>query len=228
MGDPNPVAGVLASPLLPSLGIAVADLEAHVPSVTVYLLGVLKRAYTLHKVHDLALSVEHVATVLLYTLEDTLGTRCKFYQRLNAALRSRKLDNVLPYFGYLRMLLEALRQLEKHSGVVYRGIAGFDLTDKFPIGRRVRVWEVMSVSKAEDVAEGFASHGNNAQQTLLVIETPSVPVLGHLSLFPLEQECLFAPGSAFVATRVERDAAVPGRAVIYLTHQAEELEKIYQ
>ena len=156
------------------------------------------------------------------------ATRCRFEQRLNAALRSRKLVNVQPYFGYLRMLLEALRQLDTHSGVVYRGIAGFDLTDKFPIGRRVRVWEVMSVSKAEYVAEGFASHGNKAQQTLLVIETASVPVLGHLSLFPIEQECLFAPGSAFVATRVERDAAVPGRAVIYLTHQAEELEKIYQ
>jgi hypothetical protein len=114
--------------------------------------------------------------------------------------------------------------MPRHKGFVYRGIAGLDLTSKFPIGKPVRVWEVQSVSKKKRIAEGFASQGNKAQQTLLVIETQGVAELGWLSLYPIEEECLFLPGAAFVATRVER---VGVRDVIYLTHRTEDVTKIY-
>lgn len=228
VGDLNPVAGVMIIPPPTSLSAAIAGLKALVPSITEYLLEVMEDARMLHATYTLAVSLELVATVLFYTLEDTKLTGCNFYSKLNVALRSRLRENAKPYFGYLRMLLEALRQLDPHEGTVYRGIAGFDLTAKFPIGQRVRVWEVQSVSKLKKEAEKFASRGNKPQQTILVIKTQGVPVLGYLSLYPGEEECLFAPGSAFVASKVEQDPAVPGRVVIHLTHQAEALEQIYQ
>jgi hypothetical protein len=167
--------------------------------------------------------------VLFYTLDDPQKTGCKFYQRLNVALRSRIRDNAKPYFGYLRMLVEALRLLPIHKDLVYRGVSGIDLIDKFPIGKPVRVWEVQSVSKKKHVAEGFASYGNKPQQTFFVIETSSVAVLGSLSLYPAEEECLFLPGTAFVATRVEKVRSVSGeRILIHLTHLAEDVTKLYK
>ena len=224
----NPVAGVMTEPMPPTLTIAIAGLEPLVPSITAYLLGIMQKANALHPTLGAGLSLELVATVLFYTQDDPQATRCNFYQRLNVALRSRIRDNAKPYFGYLRMLLDALRRLTMHNGVVYRGVAGIDLTAKFPIDKRVRVWEVLSASKQKRVAKLFASHGSKPQQTLLVIETQAVAYLGPLSLFPSEEECLFAPGSAFVAQRTRPSSSVPGRTVIYLTHQAEDMEQIYQ
>jgi hypothetical protein len=175
---------------------------------------------------SVTLAKELIAAVLFYT-HNGPGEKngCKFYQRLNFALRSRNRDNAKPYFGFIHMLVEALGKLPRHKGVVYRGVAGIDLTDKFSIGKPVRVWEVMSVSKQKRIAEDFASVGNKDQQTLFVIETESVSVLGSLSLYPEEEECLFLPGTAFVATKAEY---VGTRAVIYLTHRAEDVTVLYK
>jgi hypothetical protein len=82
------------------------------------------------------------------------------------------------------------------------------------------MWEVLSVSKQKHVAEGFAFNG-----TLFVIETPRVAELGNLSVYPNEEECLFLPGTAFVATKAEKAGS---RAVIYLTHRADDVTKLYK
>ena len=201
------------------------DLDQLVPSIIVYIMQIMKDSRDMIKSHRLTLSIELVATILLYTHDDPRNTGCKFYKTLNAALRSRQRDNVKPYFGYLRMLIEALSHMEVFVGAVYRGIAGIDLSDAFPIEKRVRVWELMSVSKLKSVAEGFASYGSKPQHTVLVIETRGVRVLGHLSKYPTEQECLFLPGSAFIATRVVKEGH---RTVIYLQHQEEDIEVLYR
>jgi hypothetical protein len=224
--DLNPVAGVMTVAMPSSLAAAIAPLEHLVPSIRDHFLGVMRTVRERTKEKIFGLHPELFASVMFYTHngpEEKNGF--KFYQRLNVALRSRIRDNAKPYFGYLRMLVEALRELPSHKGLVHRGVAGIDLTDRFPIGKPVRVWEVLSVSKQRRVAEGFASFGNKPHQTLFVIETGGVAVLGSLSLFPTEEECLFLPGTAFVATKAEY---VGTRAVIYLTHRAEDVTVLYK
>jgi hypothetical protein len=223
--DLNPVAGVLAVEMPTSLTDAIAPLKQLVPSITEYLLDVMRKVQSRAKDPSVTLPKELLAAVLFYTFDDPQETGCKFYQQLNTALRSRVRDNAKPYFGYLRMLVEALSKLPSHKGLVYRGISGIDLTDKFPLGKPVRVWEVLSVSKKRHVAESFASHGSNGNQTLFVIETSNVAVLGSLSLYPDEEECMFLPGTALVATKVECNGA---RAVIHLTHLAEDVTALYE
>jgi hypothetical protein len=223
-GDINPIAGLLTVTIPSSLAAAVVTLQ-HVPSVAPHMLCAVNTATKRSQTTKFTISHELVAAVILYTQEDSSLLGLQFYQHLNATLRARIRDNAKPYFGYLRMLVEALQRLPSHQGFVYRGIAGVDLTDIFPIGEPVRVWEVMSVSMQRRVAEGFASSGNKSQQSLLVIETQCVAVLGTLALYVGEEECLFLPGSAFMATRVER---VGPRAVIHLKHRAEDITKIYR
>jgi hypothetical protein len=226
----NPVAGVLSLSVPSSLAAAVAPLREPVPSIPECLLHIMDIVDRRSKSKATTIPPELLASLLLYSLDDLLRTGCKFYQRLNAALRTRIRDNAKPYFGYLRMLVDALGHLPSRSGTVYRGIGGIDLTDKFPIDKPVRVWEVMSVSLNKHVAENFASFGLHPTQTILVIETPSVHLFGSLSLSPAEEECLFLPGSAFVATKAERVAIEGGRtrAVIYLTHRPEDVTVLYK
>jgi hypothetical protein len=223
--DLNPVAGALTVTRPTALSEAIAPLKQLVPSITEYLLDVMRDVQRLGSDPSVTLPKELLAAVLFYTQDDPQNTGCKFYQRLNMALRTRIRDKAKPYFGYLRMLVEALQQLPSHTGMVYRGVADIDLSKRFPVGKPVRVWEVQSVSKQKHIAEGFASLGNKTKQTLLIIEAHGVATLGPLSLYPIEEECLFLPGTAFVATKVEK---VGPRAVIYLTHCAEDVTVLYQ
>jgi hypothetical protein len=222
--DINPMAGLLSTAMPSSLAAAVVTLK-HVPSVALHMMCAIDAAIMKSKFSNFTISLELVATVILYTQEDPNQSGHKFYQQLNIALRSRFWDNARPYFGFLRMLVEALRHLPSHRGIVYRGIAGVDLTKKFPIGKHVRVWEVQSVSKQRRISESFASSGNRPEQTLLIIETHGVAALGPLALYVGEEECLFLPGTAFVATKAEY---VGSRAVIYLKHRAEDVTMLYK
>jgi hypothetical protein len=207
------------------LAAAVVQLRDAVPSISEGLLVAMDLVKSRRKCKTVVLHPELLAALVLYTLEDFMGTGCKFYQLLNVALRSRIFGKTKPYFEYLRMFIDALGHLPIYKGAVYRGISGFDLTGKFPIGKPVRVWEVWSVSKSRNVAESFASRDGKSQQTLCIIETQRVAELGNLSAYPSEEECLFLPGTAFVATKAER---VGSRAVIYLTHRVEDVKVLYK
>jgi hypothetical protein len=222
----NSLDGLLLAPMPSSLAVAVIPFKLRVPNTVSRMIYALEEAAARCEAGTSIVSHELLAAVLFYTHNGPGEMNgCKFYQQLNVALRSRVRGNAKPYFGYLRMLVEALSKLPSHKGLVYRGVAGIDLTDKFPIGKPVRIWEVLSASKKRQVAEGFASYGNKAQQTFFVIDTPGVAMLGSLSLYPLEEECLFLPGTAFVATKAEY---VGGLAVIHLAHRAEDVTVLYK
>jgi hypothetical protein len=223
--DMNPVAGSLSVAMPASLADAIAPLRDLVPSIAEHHLNVVKAVREHLKDNTDSAFREQVSAILLFTHDDPKNTGCKFYQQLNVALRSRIRDKAKPFFGYLQMMSSALQRLPVYKGTVYRGIAGVDLSSKFSVDKPVRVWEVQSVSKKRGVAVTFARQGGKSPMTLLAIETSGVPELGSLSLFPDEEECLFLPGSMFVATKIEKDGSF---AVIYLLHRAEDVTKFYK
>jgi hypothetical protein len=84
-----------------------------------------------------SLTQEESASIHLYTMEWKPSNR-SLYFHLNAALRAQDRDLLIPYFGYLKLILSALWKLESIKKVVWRGVKA-DLSSQYPVGK-IFVW----------------------------------------------------------------------------------------
>mmetsp|Transcript_27580 Transcript_27580/g.46697 ORF Transcript_27580/g.46697 Transcript_27580/m.46697 type:complete len:143 (+) Transcript_27580:1259-1687(+) len=96
------------------------------------------------------LTIDQIAAIYLYT------TGSNFYRKLNAGLRDPDRNKIKAFFPYLRLLLEAFRQLEvmcSKNVTVWRGVK-LDLRDQYKKGSRIVWWGVSSCTIKRAVAEG--------------------------------------------------------------------------
>jgi hypothetical protein len=135
-----------------------------------------------------ALSADHIAAIHMYT------QACDFYRTLNACLRHRNRDTIKPFFSYLRLLLEALRQLPSQKRTVYRGVK-LDLSAKFREGDEPVWWSVSSTSTTMKVLQSKEFCGDDGPRTVFVVEAAHARDIASFSAFASEEELILLPGA---------------------------------
>jgi hypothetical protein len=84
------------------------------------------------------LTSEESAAIQLYTMEWKPG-HPSLYEKLNASLRDKNRNQLIPYFSYLKLFLTALWKLESSKKIVWRGVRA-DLNAQYPVGGTVVWW----------------------------------------------------------------------------------------
>ncbi len=84
------------------------------------------------------LSQEESASIHLYTMEWKSSNQ-SLYLNLNTALRAQNRDFLVPYFGYLKLILSALWKLQSVKKTVWRGVKA-DLSSQYPVGKTFVWW----------------------------------------------------------------------------------------
>ena len=136
---------------------------------------------------------DEVAAIALYTTES------KLYPKLNGYLRDRDRRNLLPYFPYLRLLLDARRKMPRYVGTVWRGVQGVDLTAKFPRGMDIYWWAFSSTTKNLSTLENQQFLGTSGVRTIFNIQVKRGIDISRYSMFQGQQseaEVLLFPGTA--------------------------------
>jgi hypothetical protein len=142
-----------------------------------------------------SLSADHIAAIHMYT------QACDFYRTLNACLRARDRSRVTPFFSYLRLLLEALRQLPAQKRTVYRGVK-LDLSAKFRKGDEPVWWSVTSTSTTMDVLQSKEFCGQDGPRTVFVVQASHARDIAAFSAFASEEELILLPGAQLAVRSV--------------------------
>ncbi len=135
-----------------------------------------------------ALTADQISAIHMYT------QACDFYRTLNACLRARDRTRITPFFSYLRLLLEALRQLPVQKRTVYRGVK-LDLSAKFREGDEPVWWSVTSTSTTMKVLQSKEFCGDDGPRTVFVVEAIHARDIAAFSAFASEEELILLPGA---------------------------------
>eukprot|EP01062_Namystynia_karyoxenos_P065472 TRINITY_DN590_c0_g1_i2.p2 TRINITY_DN590_c0_g1~~TRINITY_DN590_c0_g1_i2.p2 ORF type:complete len:173 (+),score=68.72 TRINITY_DN590_c0_g1_i2:1-519(+) len=156
-------------------------------------------------------SPEHIAAMYLYTMEH------QFYRSLNAAMRDNDRSQAAPFFLYLRLLFDALAQVEAKLGkskpkTLHRGV-NLDLAADHPVGQEVYWWGASSCTTEKSVALGFL--GCSGKRTLFHVTPLSAVPIRDFSAFRGEEEWLLRPGTRLRVDKVQTQTG--GLTEVHLT-----------
>ena len=146
------------------------------------------------------LSRDEIAAVHLYTMPWPSPKGSLYYQ-LNAALRSRDRQGVLPYFPYLRLLFGGLRKIKTRPGTVQRGVC-HDMTGTYPQSARVWWWGFSSTTRSVAVLQEDTFMGKAGPRTLFQIDAHDAVDISRYSCIPTEDEALLLPGTQLLVHSV--------------------------
>mmetsp|Transcript_26642 Transcript_26642/g.46443 ORF Transcript_26642/g.46443 Transcript_26642/m.46443 type:complete len:370 (-) Transcript_26642:163-1272(-) len=146
-----------------------------------------------------------------------LYTGNALYFRLNQALRDQDRARALPYYGYLRLFLEAYGKLASSAGEFYRGIRK-DLTREYREGSTVTWWSVSSCTPNLGVARSFG--GGSDGGTLFRIRCKAIVPIMEFSAYKGEEEYILPPGTQLTVTKVSKRKGAA--AEIFLEQTGEE------
>jgi len=135
------------------------------------------------------LTADEAGALMLYTMEGT------FYQRLNTLLRGRERQALMPFFPYLKLMLQARDKIPPFAGTVFRGVHGVDLTPKFPEGKEFYWWAFTSTTKRLNVLENPQFLGKSGLRTIFMIQVQSGVDVSPYSIYGEEVEVLLYPGT---------------------------------
>eukprot|EP00756_Hemistasia_phaeocysticola_P018245 Hpha_TRINITY_DN15583_c3_g11::TRINITY_DN15583_c3_g11_i1::g.104025::m.104025 len=173
-----------------SITDACKPLNKVVPGVSSAAKAAASAAKALHKMckGKLKGTPDHIAALYLYTMETA------FYRSLNAAMRNPDRSNAQPYFGYLRLLFEALENVmvATRPKTLFRGV-GLDLSKEHSVGTEVYWWGASSCTPKKSVAQGFL--GCSGNRTMFTVKPLSAVPIKEFSAFRGEEEWLLRPGT---------------------------------
>ena len=138
------------------------------------------------------LDADEVGALFLYTMESGL------YDELNRLLRMRQREQLKPFFPYMQLLLTARQKMPAYSGVVWRGVKGVDLRDKYPPDKEVYWWAFSSTTKKLATLTNPMFLGTTGVRTVFMIEIASGVDIERYSSFQeeaSEAEVLLFPGT---------------------------------
>lgn len=141
------------------------------------------------------LTPDESASIMLYTMEWEPYEK-SFYVLLNKALRSSKLEELKPWFSYLRLFITAHEKLQSTGPVVHRGIK-LDLTEEYRRGETVVWWGFSSCTSSIETLQNERFLGKNGTRTLFNIESSSGKNICSHSFYPGEDEILLLPARQF-------------------------------
>lgn len=220
----TPLRGVLddeKNPLVVELDAALTRPEVKALKLGGFVMVANKKARHVLKKHapakQLGLTKAMIASIFLYTADSPL------YVELNAILRAADRDLAVPFFPYLRALVEALRRLPAHTEQVWRGIVLddaklqkqtpattaaeliSDLTDMAEEKERLVWWAPTSCSTSMPTAVQFAGGQDCTSPRILFAISPLRGAsIAHYSAIPSEAEVLLPPASMFLVKNVAK------------------------
>mmetsp|Transcript_57273 Transcript_57273/g.123933 ORF Transcript_57273/g.123933 Transcript_57273/m.123933 type:complete len:480 (-) Transcript_57273:149-1588(-) len=135
------------------------------------------------------------ASIMLYTSN-------AIYKQLNKALRETNRGAVKKFFGYLRLLFEAMDTLPKKKTTLWRGLP-VDLYDQYSVGSTQTWWNVSSCTADINVAKNFMK-GCGGKCTLLTVEAKTACDISQITFYSNEKESLLAPGTQLKVKSAKR------------------------
>lgn len=186
----SPIEGYENTPLL-TLEEAVKPLISIVPKVERNVCLVKKNCEN----PEDGLTSDESGSIMLYTLE-SMPHENSLYVILNNILRSEDRQNLIPWFGYLRLLLTALGRLPSERRFVVRGIRK-DLRDEYPEGSTFIWWGFSSCTSSIKVLECELFFGKTGTRTLFQIDCETGKDIKKHSLIQTEDEILLLPARQF-------------------------------
>jgi len=154
------------------------------------------------------LTWDQSAAIYLYTMSTP------FYFRLNDALRAENRDALEPWFGFLKLFMNALRILPSSSDTVWRAIAA-DAGSAFVENELKICWGVNSFSTAPHVVELYLTETGG---TLFAVTAIDCKDISNYSAFPKEKEVILMPGTS---VRV-KSKSLNHRNSLWIVHLEEE------
>lgn len=139
------------------------------------------------------LDQDESAAIFLYTM----GT--DFYKKLNDALRRNEMEELRPWFLYLKLFHTALNKLPCQKLRVWRGIGGL-LSCTYTKDRQITWMAVSSASKDLHVLQSFLPKSGN--RTIFSIECEYGKEVMKHSAFPNENEIILMPGTKLIVKSV--------------------------
>ncbi|CAF1085944.1 unnamed protein product [Didymodactylos carnosus] len=157
---------------------------------------------------------DEIAAIYLYTMEMNDQS---FYRYLNRTLRSEDRAQLIPYFGYLKLLDTALNKLPSVKQTLWRGVAN-DVSQSYKKGKEIIWWSVNSCSSDLAMIKKFIGDHNS---TLFSIDCKNGKLVSCYSAFPIENEIILMPGTCL---QVESDALhhQGGLCVVHLKETGED------
>jgi hypothetical protein len=135
-----------------------------------------------------ALTADHIAAIHMYTQASD------FYRTLNACLRDRDRMRIKPCLSYLRLLLDALRQLPVSTRTVYRGVKR-DLSANFRLNDELVWWSLTSTSTTIEILRSKDFCGEDGPRTVFMVQAAHACDIAAFSAFASEEEYILLPGA---------------------------------
>jgi hypothetical protein len=170
------------------------------PNYTILIKKALKKAKQVKKYAHMSLCKK--AALVFYTMEDYYIRENSPYYRMNAALREKKRENVVPWRNYIWLLLHALRDLPP-SEVMFVTRGCRKLASELPYRQGESfVWSGFSSTATPDTMMTFL--GKDGPRTLFQLQLrPGIArSLKDFSFFPDENELLLPFNVNFEVTAV--------------------------
>jgi len=143
------------------------------------------------------LTVDESAAIFLYTME-WKKPNPSLYSLLNQAFKTGNLEQLRPYFKYLKLFLSALAKLPcAPSQTVWRGVTK-DLSDHFSHSTVETWWSFSSCTTTMDILTSNTFLGNEGPRTLFSIEAINGRVIRNHSHYKRENEVLLLPGTRMI------------------------------
>ncbi|CAF3572532.1 unnamed protein product [Rotaria sp. Silwood1] len=187
---------------LVSLEEAVAPLVSILPEVQHYASVAKQQCKT---VPADGLTRDESASIILYTMDWKPHEEC-VYVVLNATLRDRDRQKLIPWFLYLNLIHTALAQLPSRHNFVYRGVKG-NLSEKYRRGREIVWWGFSSCTSNLGVFENAPYFDKTSERTLFTIDCDSGKDISQHTYFPSEEEILLLPARQFVVIACLKSAS---------------------
>lgn len=140
------------------------------------------------------LTINEKAAIYLYTMawEDN---QISLYSLLNQTLRAaRNIEQMQPWFGYLKFFFMALIKLPSIEETVWRGVR-LDLSNDYTGGQEIVWWSVSSCTESIDILQSDHFLGQDGPRTLFSIECYRGKLITPFSAYPAENEILLLPGT---------------------------------
>ncbi|CAF4167562.1 unnamed protein product [Adineta steineri] len=141
-----------------------------------------------------------LAAIKVYT------SPCRLYDALNEALRTEKINEIQPWFSYLKLFDTAINKIPPVKRRYCRGIRVAP-DSSYKIGTVITWWGVSSVSTNRSVCKNFASlHSGGCCGSLYDIKSISARNITNYSLYPGEAESILLPGTKVKIIKIELDS----------------------
>ena len=171
-----PIEGYQDLPLVP-LEIAVEELVVLLPHIQTYAHVAKERCKTPAD----GLTQDESASIMLYTMGWRPHDQC-LYVVLNATLRSKDREKLIPWFLYLRLLFNALFRLPSVAGIIFRGVK-LDLSEQYVKGDTTIWWGFSSCTVSMDVLQSKRFLGKKGVRSMFTIECLNGKNIHHHSYY---------------------------------------------